>query len=227
MSLTETTRPIRSLVNWRIVIGVLLIVAAIGGGVVLSRRSDSSISVLSAARDLAVSSPVSPGDLAAVSVTIPESSRGQLIAASEVAEAAGLYPLRPLKAGELISRSAFSNSPLPFHEVALAIPPETPLDSRLVAGARVDIVATLDKGSSESRTVVLARDAEIVEISTSGDSSSMISVSSRTVVVGVKPPEALAVIYAMHNGEIALIRTAGSTSVLPAEVSSENLGGVQ
>lgn len=174
-----------------------------------------------------MSTPLSLEDFTTVNVKVPDTSRGQLIEASEAADATGLYPLRPLKAGELVARSALSRSPVPFHEVALAIPPEAPLDSRLVAGSRVDIVATLGKGSIDARTVVLARDAEIVEFSLGDDSSSLTSSSSQRVVVSVKPAEVLAVIYAMHNGELALIRSAASPSPLPAEVTLENLGGGQ
>lgn len=227
MSLTEMARPIGSLANARVVLGVILIAVAIGGGVVLSGGSDSSIVVLAAARDLAVSTPVSLEDFTTVSVTVPESSRGQLVPASEAADAAGLHPLRPLKAGELVTRGAFSKRPVPFHEVALAIPPEAPLDSRLAVGDRVEIVATIGKGSIDARTVVLARDAEIVELSVGEDSSSLTSASSQRVVAGVKPAEVLGVIYAMHNGEIALIRSAASPLPLPVEVTSENLGGEQ
>lgn len=229
MSLTEMTRPIGSLANARVVVGMLLIAVAVGSGFVLSGGGDSSIAVLAAARDLAVSAPLSLEDFTTVSVTVPESSRGHLIPASEAAIAAGLHPLRPLKAGELVTRGAFSKSPAPFQEVAVTIPPGAPLDARLVAGDRVDVVATLGKGSIDARTVVLARGAEVVEFSTDDDSSSLTSASSQQVVVGVKPVEALAVVYAMHNGDLALIRAAASslTLPLPAEVNSENLGGGQ
>ncbi|RIK09162.1 MAG: hypothetical protein DCC49_07185 [Acidobacteria bacterium] len=229
MPLSDIARPIGSLANPRAIVGVLMIAIAIASGIALSGGADSSISVLAASRDLSVSRPLSLEDFTAVKISLPESNRSQLVLASEAADAAGMRPTRPLRAGELVTRNAFARSAEPFQEVALAIPPEAPLDSRLVVGDRVDLVATLGKGSVDARTVVLARDAEVVEFSIADDSSSLAGASSQQVVVGVKPAEVLPVIHAMHNGELALVRSAPSPtpSPLPVEVGSEDLGDGQ
>lgn len=227
MSLTEITRSIGSRANARVAVGFLLIIVSIAGGIALSGGGESSVPVLAAARDLAVSTPLEQQDFTTVSVTVPESSRSQLVPASEVAGTTGLHPLRPLRAGELLTRSALGDSAAPYQEMALAIPPEAPLDSRLTRGDRVDVVATLGKGSIDARTVVIARKAEIVEFSTGSDSSSLTSGSSQRVVVGVNPADVLGIVYAMHNGELALIRSAAVQPPLPVEFNSENLGGAQ
>lgn len=227
MSLAGIGRSSGSLLNSRVVIGIVLVAVSIAGGLLMSSESVPSVTVLAVARDVSITETIAEQDLIEVSVAIPAASRDQLIFATQYSEATGRYPLRPLKQGELVHRSALGTGPRSLQEVALSLPPEAPLDPRLVPGDRVDAVATFGKGSADARTVVVARQAEIIDRPAGEDSSSLASQSGQQVVIGTRTSDVLAIVFAMHNGDLALIRSTTQSPDLPAEFGAEQLGVAQ
>lgn len=212
----------------RTVVGVVLVAIALAGGLVLARASRATVPVLAAARDLRPNAPVSPTDFDVVEVRAPERQADLLIRSDLVGTITDVVAARTIRQGELLRKSDFSTRPTPMREVSFAVASDSSLQGRLAAGDRVDVVATLAKGSPDSRSIVVARNSEVVVAPEGSEATGGLTSSSGGVVtLSVESREAMSIAFASHNGEVNLIRTTGTDHPLPAEVDGESIGAAR
>lgn len=209
--------------NVRILLGVTLIAISVAGGFLLTRSSRLAFPVLVAARDLGINHELGVEDVISVEVTVPANQQEQLIRVTDQSDAIGKVTLRPLKSGELLTRSSLSNLPSSRQEVPVTLTSSSAIDPRLAPGDHVDVIATFGKGASDARTVVVARGVQVVVMTGSSESGPLSISESEQITLGVEPDEALAIIFAMHNGELALVRTVPGIGSSPSEVTAGTL----
>ncbi len=229
MKISRDGRPLSVVSDSRLLLGVLLVCAALAGGIALARASGMSQTFLVASRDMPASAPLSFDDVDVAEVRLPPPQAAGLVTPSERESVSGLYTLRPLRAGELLVRSSLGEKQRPAREVSFAVPADASLEGRLRAGDRVDVIATLSKGTPESRTIVLARGAEVISPPGAAEdtASGLSSGAAIATTLAVEGREAMAIAFAASNGDIALIRSNGPEYPLPGEVDSETVASVR
>lgn len=209
----------------RTVLGVLLIIAALVGGVTLAKASRVTIPVLAASRDIRANVAMTPSDVEVVEVRLPDQQARRLLMAASADEMTSVITSRAIRAGELLRQSDFARRPNPLREVSFPVAPEASLQGGISEGDRVDVVATLAKGNPDSRTLVVARNAEVVVAPQSpDDADGMGSSTDGVVTVAVEAREAMSIAFVVHNGEINLVRSTGPEHPLPSEIDIETVG---
>lgn len=164
-----------------------------------------------AARDVPAGTTLAPADLTIVTVDLPDDVAAH--AFTQAGTVAGRITLAPVTKGELVQSSAVADASKAGarYEVSLPVDRARALAGTLVAGERVHVVATYGTGG-DARTVIVARDVEVVKV----DDSRRSSVGGGGDVVlqlALADPDAvLAVTHASEAGSITIVRATGAVA---------------
>ena len=121
----------------RIVIGLVLVLASIGGVVMIVRAADRSVQVYSAAQTLPVGSRVTADDLVAVPARLGSASGRYL---TSPPPAAGYIVTRSIGQGELVPMGALGTA-TSDRIATVVVPVSTAIATSIETGASVDVWA--------------------------------------------------------------------------------------
>jgi Flp pilus assembly protein CpaB len=188
-------------------------VAALGVFASASRPSSPSTRYVVTARALSPGDVVSSDDLTVAAEELsPDLASGAFLHADDVV---GAVVLGPLEAGELVQRGALAAGPGPdpAAQLSFAVDADRAVDGGLVAGDRIDLLATYGSGA-DAFTVRVVRRALVV--ATAGDSSTITDSGRQVITLSLTEPDAvLAVAHAVRAGDITVVRTTGAGEDAP------------
>lgn len=145
----------------RAVVGLFLLLLAVGGSLAFWRSANDTRAVLVATRERPAGATLRPGDLAVAHLRLDESVYAAAVPAGDLESLVGRQLAEPLHAQQLVVPAQISARPrLGPEQVALTIPvaAQTAVGGKLRPGDQVRVIATRDRGRPESRTdVVLDR----------------------------------------------------------------------
>jgi Flp pilus assembly protein CpaB len=196
-------------VDTRLVVGLLLVAVSIVAGLRLSAREDRSVMVLTARQDLTAGHVITAADLEPTAVdAAPAALRG--FVRSSARSPVGRVLREPVAAGALVPRRVLGAEVRGGREVTIPITPEHALGGALVAGDRVDVLASFDKGTELARTITVARKARVAAVVRSDGLFGQREGSLTALTLEVAPDDAVYVVFAARNGELDVVRAAVS-----------------
>lgn len=194
-------------VDARLVIGLLLVAASVLAGLRLSARDDRSVTLLAARQPLTAGHVLTAADLEATAVdAAPAALRG--FVGQGARSPVGRVLREPVAAGALLPRSALGAPARRGREVTIPITPEHALGGALVAGDRVDVLASFDKGTELARTITVARKARVASVVRSEGLFGQREGALTALTLEVAPDDAVYVVFAARNGELDVVRAA-------------------
>jgi hypothetical protein len=214
-----------SWLDGRLVLGVLLVLVSVLVGAKVLAGADTSQQVWVATHDLAPGTVVAEGDLRTGQVRLFGSSSGYLAGGKPV----GYLVTRDVGAGELLPRASLQQPPgsaLLRRDITLSVatghlPPD------LAHGQQVDVYVTPDDKAAK-RSATAAGDAYAPRLVLAGLALSKVvragglgaSGQDQPVVLSVEPGQVLALVQAMSEGSLDLVRVpAGASRPLAAPTS--------
>ncbi len=218
MAVTTLLTPSRAIrrprrLDVRALLGLFVMLATLGGSIIVWSSATSGQDVLVAARDLPAGSTLTATDLLAVSVRVDPQEFDGLVPATQQQAIVGRTLREPLARHAFLSPAAIAVQPaLGPDEMELTIPvtPQSALDGHLQPGDTVAILWTSAKGTPQSQTTVLIDQARVREVgydpSTASVSTSATDVNSpgaiRSVTLLLTRQQAVEVARAKWNGEL-------------------------
>ncbi len=152
----ELHRPRR--ISSRAAVGAFLALTATVASLYFWALTSQTRPVLVASRALAVGTTISPSDLLAVHVQVPDEMYEVAVPASQMATLIGKRVAEPVYAGEMLQRSELSvGARLGPNELAMtiAVSPETSAGDLVRPGDQVQMLLTRGEGEPGSTTEVL------------------------------------------------------------------------
>ena len=209
---SQPVRRRRTLPSGRAVVGGFLIMVAMVGTVAAYARSTAppTTRYVVATRDLAPGEVVAPDALELVAIALPDQQRRR---AFDIAEPLhGLTVVEPVLAGELLQEGAVTaTASAGARTVSFALPRSRAVAAALIAGERIDVLATFGS-STESCTHLVAADVPVTAIS--GDTSPVAGGDEVTLTIAVDDAATeLAVAHASAAGTVTVARTTGADDV--------------
>ena len=208
--------PRRGLPSGRAVAGGLLVaLAGLGTYVVLAGDGDTpTTTYLVASHDQAAGRELSAADVEPVAIDLPEAqARGTY---SNVAALQDAVTRSPIPAGALVTSTdvAASGEAGAYRELSLSLEPARALAGDLVAGDRVDVVATADGTST-----VVVQHARVLAVDGAGGGA----MGGGDIVVTLAlddPTAALATAHAAAATDVTLLRSTRTADLLPTSTRS-------
>ncbi len=195
----------------RLVLGVVLVVASVGGVVALVTSLDRTTVVYTAAHALSVGERISTDDLVLADVRLGAAGDNYLRA--EALPADGAVVIRPVSAGELVPRQSLGE-PDDLDVTSVVVTSAGQLPEGVVPGARVDVwAATQESAGAYGAPRVIVVGAQVVR----SIESSSFGGAGDTAVEIVVPRSDVAVVLDAVAGESAI-------SLVPAD---RPLGGAR
>lgn len=151
----------------RVLVGLFLACLAIIGGLSFWKKTTDTQAVLTTTRDLPAGARLTAADLAVSHVRLDDRLLRAVVPAAEQASVVGKQVGQPVGAHQLLARTQLApRAPLAPDQLAMTVPvsPDTAVGGRLRPGDAVQIVATLDKGQPESRSVVVLPRVTIYDV---------------------------------------------------------------
>ncbi|GAB3297003.1 flagellar biosynthesis protein FlgA [Epidermidibacterium keratini] len=189
--------------NLRLLLGVVLVLAAVIGGARIIGAADKTTTVWAAAVDLAEGVQLTEADLVAVEVRI-EDGTGSYLAANTVPQ--GKTLLRDITAGELIPASAVGTA---SDQVSLALSvPAQQLPASAQRGDRVSIYASTDATGSSTppeSAAVVAEAVTLVEISGRSDGALSVGSADLQVVIAVPSCAVQQILDATNGRQLSVV----------------------
>lgn len=204
----EVGRP-RGLPNGRAVVGGFLVAlsAVLVFAAYRGTASGPSHRFVVARRDIAPGMAIARGDVELVTVDLPEPMASRAFADPDAL--LGRLTLAPIAKGELVQATVVMDrhrAP-PGFQVSIPIERARGLDGAVQAGEVVDVLVTY-AGSSDARTSVVARGAQVVRVDTSR--SAIGSSGDLIIVLSVATEDAVvAVTHGSQAGKVTLVRAIG------------------
>jgi Flp pilus assembly protein CpaB len=200
---------VRSRLDTRVVVGVVLVALSIVGGMRLTRSPAPGSAVFVAASDLDPGHVLTRADLATVEVRAPAGVLSNLERVHGPSPV-GRVVRTPVPAGAVISAGALGHTLPAGREVTIPVTPEHALGGAIRAGDRVDVYATFDKGTDAARTITVARRAVVQSVTRSdglfGEHAGAIS----ALTLATDPDAAIGVAFAARNGDLDVVRARGT-----------------
>jgi hypothetical protein len=192
----------------RLIVGVVLVLASIGGGALVVAASGHTQRLWAVRHDIEPGIVLNPADLVAVSVRVPS---GRDIYYSTATSVAGESVTRRLAAGELLPRSALEDAP---PRTSVAIPLSADVAPRVKAGQRITVWVSTPACPS---AVVLA-DTPVQDVQDS-EAAGFATAGGEDVVVRLSPEDAQRVVeaLALKGATIRAGVVTGSTASPPPE----------
>lgn len=209
----------------RVVIGLFLVAATLGGSIAAWNGATSGHDVLAVSRALPTGTVLTAGDLTAVSIRVDDDVLASLMPASSEATAIGRSLSEAVPAHALLARAAIATQPpLGPGEMELTIPvtPQTALDGQLQPGDSVALLWTQGKGTPQSKTTVLidralvrsvGYDTSTAAINASPADGSPSHGAINAVTLVLTSEQAVAVAQARWNGDLDVARVRASATV--------------
>lgn len=190
--------------------GFLIALAALGAFVAARGTGDGpSHRYVVAARDVVAGSTLTSADLRTSAVDLPDDIAAR--AFTDAGALVGKVATAALSEGELVQASGVVGGDAADARFQLSIPVERSraLDGMLVAGERIDVLATFGTGN-DSVTNVVVRGAEVLRVD-QGQRAGLAATSDTIVLIAVTTPtDALAVTHAAQAGKITLVRASAA-----------------
>ena len=145
-------------IDWRAIVGILLMLITISGSFVFWASSSDTRSVIVITHDVPAGATLGPQDLATARVRVDDAIYRAAIPATDLDSLVGRQVAEPLYANQLLVRAQLSSRPrLGAGQVALtiAISPDTAVGGTLRAGDQVEVLLTTNKGKPEAQTTVV------------------------------------------------------------------------
>ena len=195
-------------VNLRSLLGALLFLLAFAGGQKILNEAKETTTVWTAARDLAVNTPLRRDDFKLAEVRLPDFLRSRY--ATGARDLAGRYLARPVAAGELVPTGWLVSAATRERGSAISIPvtPDHAVGGYLGPGDRIDVLATFDAADVRARTETILAAAEVLDVVRAGG---LVTGDEAPVgvLVAVSPPEASRLAFAIRSAEIDIVRLDG------------------
>lgn len=206
-------RPFR--IDLRILLGIALALAAIGGNVAVWNAATDTRAVLVAARDLPAGSVLGATDIVVKQIAMDDTLYAASLPADELSAIVGRPLAEPAHAGQILARGQLASQPLlnPGQlALTIAVSPETAAGGRLRPGDSVRVLVTRDKGKPGSSTAAVLDRVVVFEVGydprlsvglgadESGKAAESGSLAYITLVVTPEQAEQLA--NAKWNGEL-------------------------
>lgn len=216
MSATPLT-PARALrkprrIDLRAVFGIFVMLAATAAAVAFWSLSSDTRPVLVATRDLPATAILSPADLTVAHVRVADTMYQAAIPEAEMSSLLGRQLAEPVHAQQLIVRAQVApRAPLAKGQIALTIPvtPDTAVGGRLKPGDQVQVLASLNKGKPEARTVVVLPRATVYDVGydqrlapLGTDSAASPPAAAKNLTLAVTLEEARQLADARWNGDL-------------------------
>jgi Flp pilus assembly protein CpaB len=193
-------------VNGRVLLGLVLFLAAFGGGQRVLAAADDTVQVWSASGDLASGTQLTAENLVPVDVHLSGPTMSSYVQSTE--DLTGATLTRSVIGGELIpSGSLVSAGADPsLRTMTIPVTPEHAVGGDVAPGQKVDVIATFDSGDVRARSVTLLQGAEVADIVTGGG----LTLSEDAVLgitVQVSPKDATRLAFAIRTAEIDIALT--------------------
>lgn len=205
----EIAPPRRSLVSRFSAGHVVMTLAGLLGALLtlaVLRTADDTVPVAVARSDLAPGAVVGPDSFRLTDVKVDDGVAATLLGADEIEALTGEVVVRPVRAGELVSRSLLSSpdAGAAGRSMSFAIPHDRAVGGELSAGDRVDVIAARDGVAS----YVLV-DAEVLAVD-SGGAGPLQGGDDLTITLAVDERTAIALAAALDHATVSLVRTTGA-----------------
>jgi len=154
-------------VDGRMLLGLVLVVASVGGGLLFWGSTRETVPVLVASRELPAGHVIQNDDLTVARVRLEGGLSSLAIPDARLGEAVGRATAGPVHAGEMLVWPDLASGPvIGADEVAMTVPVEADaVYAGLRPGDAVAVLATRDKGKSTSQTVTLLDRAVVYAVS--------------------------------------------------------------
>jgi Flp pilus assembly protein CpaB len=218
--LTSTTlTPGRALrrprrIDVRAVLGICLLLVAVGGSIAFWSASSDSRAVLVVTRDLPAMAVLGVSDLAVAHVRVDDAIYQAAIPAHELNSLIGKPLAEPAHAQQLLVRDQVSGRP-PLETgqmvFTIAVAPETAAGGRVRPGDHIQVFVTLNKGKPDVQTnVVLSRvmvydvgyEQRLTALNTDGAGSSTAQGAARWLSLIVSEEQAQHLAQAKWSGDV-------------------------
>lgn len=169
---SQTLTPMRALrrpfrLDLRVVLGLVLALAAVGGGLATWSAATETRGILVATRNLPVGATLRADDLVVAQVHLDAALYAAALPANELAAIVGRRLAEPAHAGQILARGQLATRPLlgPGDlALTIAVRPETAAGGRLRPGDGVRVLVTRDKGKPESSTATVLERVVVYEV---------------------------------------------------------------
>jgi hypothetical protein len=196
-----------SWLDLRLVLGLLLVAGSVFAGAIVVTRAQRTTRVLASARDLAVGTTLSAGDLDYVSVKLPHGNALRYL--DERSDAVGKQLTRAVARGELLPAAAVRAVPA---RTTVSVPFAAGAAPSLRAGERIEIWLS----TTSCPSVVLLPDVTVQAVH---DAGSVVSDGGQDVVLSVPSRLADRVMRALAT-DGASIRAGVLTGTRPADADA-------
>lgn len=218
----------------RLVLGVLLVLVSVVVGARVLSAADRTATVYAAARDLEPGATLQAGDLVPQEVRLEPAQVARLVPVPEGGPPTGYVVLRALTAGDLVLRSALVDERgTDLRQVTLQVAPgHAPPDLR--SSQLVDVYVTPEQGrqaaiaTSASPTPVHAGSRLVltsVAVASAPSGEGFGGERDQAVVLNVAPADVLALVRAVAEGQVDLVRQLGRRGAPPAVPTASAAAG--
>jgi Flp pilus assembly protein CpaB len=177
------------------------------------RGTDRRVEVVVARSDLAPGTVVTADDLRSVRISADAAAMATLIRADAEGTLVGRVVTDRVAAGHFVSVSDVQRAGTTGARRSMSFPIDRAhaLDGALVAGDRVDVIAT---DTHTNAAGYVATNAEVLHLGGTGHGP-LTATDSMTVTLAVDPTVALDIASALHGHDLTLVRATGA-EVLPS-----------
>jgi Flp pilus assembly protein CpaB len=192
--------------------GFLVAVAAVGiFAAYTSATTDARKPYVVARHDLALGEHLTTSDLSFALMQLPPPlAHGRAFTRGEAGRLVGAVVVAPVSAGELIQASnvAEASGVPPGQEISFLIDPARAVGGRLRSGEAVDVLATYGTGN-DAYTVVVVRGTRVVATTEPG--GTLTGRAGEVITLSLSSSsDALAVAHAADAGQVTLVRATGA-----------------
>jgi Flp pilus assembly protein CpaB len=167
----------------RAVLGVFLLLVAVGGSLAFWTASSSTTAVLVATHNLPAGATLSAGDVAIARVRVDDATYQAAVPASELGSVVDLRLDSPVFAHQLLVRAQLSSSlPLRRDQMEFTIPvtPDTAVGGSIRPGDVVEVMVTTGKDTTTSQSTVVVWRAPVYDVGYGGNSTTISTAGSTT-----------------------------------------------
>ena len=214
-----------SWVNFRSVLGLILVLAAVAAGTIVLERAQQLVPVYAAARDLPSGVPLSNRDLLLARVRLPAAELERYLQPGQLQTVAGKALIAPLRQHMLVPADGLMASDAHADLVELAIKADhDDMPLGLHPGDRVRILAAYADGLHKAGAQVLVTSAEVVQVL---EDSAGLGGGRRQTGVQIRVPadRASSVAAAIAGGRVFVVKALSPVELPAAGVSASTSTG--
>jgi pilus assembly protein CpaB len=204
-------------------VGVLLVLVALGGYWSVYSATTTRTPVLVAARDLQAGAVLRPSDLRAAELAGDSGTMATLVGEAELSVVIGRELVGAVPAGAPLARASVTSTGSGPAAFTLVVPVLRALGGELRPGDRVTVLATFDGGAG-ARARAIARGLRVLTV---GEAPEGLDAASATIPVTVAlsdPTLAAGLALANSEGKIDLLREGSKGRAAPIPSASEKGG---